>query len=426
MEGAMEVAVEGNSTAVLTQALLVGLAPWAPTQTPPPVALVPERLSAPRWGDDVAAGAAVASAPGLALVGAPRAKGPGPCTGAAVLFERRGDAWVQAARLAGDGGPLDQFGAALSLSPDGGRAAVGAFFADGAAWNSGVVHVFEGRGGTWSRSARLVPSNGAMLDAFGAAVCLDRGPAGVGAERLLVGAPYADRTGFQSGAVYLFRRARAGWVQEAELLPGDAQAFDHFGHALALAGGRLVVGSPDHDVWGHDSGAVYVFERIGGAWTEVQRLVPVGAAAGDHFGAALAMVGDQVLAGAPQARPAGATSGALHVFARLGGTWVHTQELVSSRPAQGGDFGAAVAASGGLALVGAPREGASGAAHLFRRRAGRWTPVATLAPPGRGRDGRFGQAVALTGGSLPLLVGAPRAEARCPWGCAAGLAWLWE
>ena len=45
---------------------------------------------------------------------------------------------------------------------------------------------------------------------------------------------------------------------------------DHFGKAVAIQGDTLAVGSPGEDGTGsdYDVGAVYMFGRIGGTWTE--------------------------------------------------------------------------------------------------------------------------------------------------------------
>ena len=73
---------------------------------------------------------------------------------------------------------------------------------------------------------------------------------------LLVSADKDDENGVNSGAVYIFERTIDNlhhWQQTAKLTASDAQAGDHFGGAIALAGNTLYIGAPSNG-----QGKVYI------------------------------------------------------------------------------------------------------------------------------------------------------------------------
>ena len=104
-----------------------------------------------------------------------------------------------------------------------------------------------------------------------------------------------------------------------------------FGHAISLSGETLVVSAPEEDSEAvgingdqtqsqssYDSGAVYVFTRDTGAWSQQAYIKASNAGRRDMFGSAVALVGDTLAVGAfgesgnatgingPQIGPAGA------------------------------------------------------------------------------------------------------------------------
>ena len=83
-----------------------------------------------------------------------------------------------------------------------------------------------------------------------------------------------------------------GVVSIEEITAPDAEQSDFFGLTLDLDDDTLAVGARGED---DGSGAVYVFERSGTEWTEVQKIE--GPAPGTSFGRAIALDGDLALVG---------------------------------------------------------------------------------------------------------------------------------
>ncbi len=115
-----------------------------------------------------------------------------------------------------------------------------------------------------------------------------------------------------------------------------------------------------------DAGAVYVFTRTGGVWTQQAYLKASNAEANDQFGVAVALAGDTLAVGAlgeaSEARGinhAGNNnnapgSGAAYVFTRTAGVW--SQQAYVKASNAGGLFGYGVALAGDTLAVGAPFE----------------------------------------------------------------------
>ena len=108
-----------------------------------------------------------------------------------------------------------------------------------------------------------------------------------------------------SGAVYVFTRTGGVWTQQAYLKASNTDALDQFGVSVAISGDTIAVGAQFEDSNGsqsdnsaQDSGAVYVFTRTGGVWTQQAYLKGHNTEAGDQFGVAVALAGDTLAVGA--------------------------------------------------------------------------------------------------------------------------------
>src|SRR5439155_9053664 len=127
-------------------------------------------------------------------------------------------------------------------------------------------------------------------------------------------------------------------------------AGDLFGAAVALAGPRVVIGAPSAAGGASEAGAAYVFDRASGnLLATIQNPTPD---RGDQFGSAVAIAGENVLVGAQLDDTGALDTGAAYLFD--GGTGALLQTFPN--PAQGAfdHFGFAVAAGPSSLLVGAP------------------------------------------------------------------------
>ncbi|MEZ4223245.1 MAG: hypothetical protein R3B13_20035 [Polyangiaceae bacterium] len=205
------------------------------------------------WASDASPyawfGAAVDMQADYALVGAWKHGNTG---GKAYLF-RRPDFAEVAQLVATDSEPDDRFGRSLSLGND--RALIGAPGHSEQGQASGTAYVFERQSsGAWLQVAKLVPEDAHKGDLFGSAVSLM-------GDRALVAAVSDEDHGEGTGSAYLFERTPAGeWKQIQKLVASDGAFADNFGAAVGLSPVVALVGAPGVDDRGEGSGAAYLYE----------------------------------------------------------------------------------------------------------------------------------------------------------------------
>ncbi len=341
-------------------------------------------------------GASVSVSGDLIVVGAPGEETEGLNSGAAYVFTRSGSAWTQGALLKGPNTEAgDKFGEAVAASGNtvivgapaesSSATGVGGSQNNNGALLSGAVYVFSGSGTNWPQQAYLKASNTGAGDQFGGAVAMS-------GETLVVGAAVerSNATGVNgdqnnnsalaSGAAYVFIRTGAAWSQQAYLKASNTNTFDDFGHSVAIAGDRIVVGAPGEasasvgvngnqsDNSSTNSGAAYVFLRTGSVWSQEAYLKASNTGNGDQFGKAVAISADRIAAGADwedssaigingnQSDNGAGQSGAVYLFARTGAAWTPESYVKASNTRVNGFFGIAAAVSGSTVIVGSKWE----------------------------------------------------------------------
>jgi hypothetical protein len=306
--------------------------------------------------------------------------------------------------------------------------------------------------GVFAQQEYIKASNPDTGDRFGTSVSLSGLTLAVGAPRERSDATGVD--GDQSndqvqsaGAAYVFSSDGFTWVQEAYVKASNTGMTDEFGTAVAVDGDTLVVGAPledsasagiDGDPFNDaadSAGAVFVFVRSGGTWSQQAYLKasnPDGGffVGGDEFGRAVALAGDTLVVGAAREDGGDAVingddsdnsapnAGAAYIFVRNGSTWSQQAYLKSSEARAFDHFGRSVAISGDSVIVGATGhdnlvEGLgtvpdSGAAYVFVRDGSTWQEQAALRPAVLGSEDDFGWSVGLSGDLA--IVGAPQED----------------
>ncbi|MBX7192641.1 MAG: hypothetical protein K1X94_11315 [Sandaracinaceae bacterium] len=192
----------------------------------------------------------------------------------------------------------------------------------------------------------------------------------------------------------------------------------HFGRALSTSrdGAIVVVGAPDDGAAAVQGGAAHVFERTGASLVETAILrtsSPVDLARlGMHV--SVSADGTRIAVGAPGAGPL--QSGAVLVFAHVGGSWIEEATLVPSEARDSDDVGpVALDGTGTRLLVGAPDASSGactgcGAAYVFVRSGSSWSEEATLRAPSPAPFEKMGWAVALSDDGTTAFVGIPRED----------------
>jgi uncharacterized repeat protein (TIGR01451 family) len=153
-------------------------------------------------------------------------------------------------------------------------------------------------------------------------------------------------------------------IRKVTAFDGDVQ--DRLGSALAIAGDILVAGAPNASVDGVDGkGAVYLYQRnLGGAeaWELVKKLSTTEDARA--YGFSVAASGDVIVVGAPEGFAGGSLNrGVVYVYARNQGgadQWGQVARLVAADGGEADRFGFRVAIDGDTIAASAPFDDSPG------------------------------------------------------------------
>ena len=396
--------------------------------------------------------------------------------GAAYVFVRNGDHWVQQAYLkASNADAWDEFGFSVALSNDGNTLAVGATLEDSAARGidgdqrdnsaeaAGAVYVFTRSRGRWSQQAYIKASNADPSDQFGFGLALggDGNTLAVGALSEAGGAQGIngnddDNSAEEAGAVYVYERTGRNWAQTAYVKGRNTEGGDRFGFCLALNrtsdvlavcgydedGGSRGVNGDETDNSVNGSGAAYVFRRERTGWVQEAYFKASNTRRGDAFGSAIALSGDGMTLAVCAVDEDGLSpgingkqtgfdqiqehsTGAVFVFTKNGGQWAQQAYVKSSNIRENDQFGLRMALGddGNMLVAGAPLQSGggrgvdsdqsdmsapqSGAVYVFTRSGGQWSQRHYIKAPNAEQYDEFGGALALSADGATLAVGAP-------------------
>ena len=270
-----------------------------------------------------------------AVVGALLDDDNGEDSGSAYLFDTSTGQQI-AKLLPSDGASGDNFGASVAIS--GTIAVVGARWDNDNGINSGSAYLFDTT--TGQQLFKLLPSDGAMEDYFGVSVAISGTTA-------VIGALLDDDNGIGSGSAYLFDTTTG--QQLFKLLPSDGAEVDFFAWSVAISGTTAVVGAYGDDDNGDRSGSAYLFDTSTGQ--QITKILPSDGAAGNRFGRSVAISGTTAVVGAFQSNDNGTDSGSAYLFDTTTGQQIG--KLLPSDGAMADWFGHSVAISSTTAVVGA-------------------------------------------------------------------------
>jgi FG-GAP repeat protein len=418
--------------------------------------------------------------------------------GAVYVYTRQGQTWTQQAYVkASNPGLNDHFGSSVALSRDGNTMAVAAHWESSAATGingnqnddslpqAGAVYIFTRTGTNWAQQAYIKASNTGNAkqgdgDQFGfslaisgdgntvavGAITEDSGSRGINGNQ-------NDDTAASAGAVYVFSRTGTTWTQQAYVKSANVDAGDLFGFSVALSLDGNTLGAaafnesgsgrginPPDDNKSQGSGALYIFTRQNGTWSQQAYIKASRGETSDGFGFATSMSedGNTVAVGsgdeacltpgidppgcaddAPPGRGANIWVGAAYVFVRNGTTWSEQSFIKAPNARPYNSFGVRLALSGdgnSLAVSSYLEDNAghgvrppqieqfliqevfnawrehkneaeeSGAAYLFTRTAGKWTAGAYIKGENTDAGDEFGSAVAISGDGHTMVFGA--------------------
>jgi hypothetical protein len=313
-------------------------------------------------------------------------------------------------------------GVSIAISGDGNTAIVGG---SGDSSNLGAAWVWTRSNSVWSQQGgKLVASDAVgnyVYQGHSVALSSDGNTA-------LVGGP-GDSSGM--GAAWIWVRSNGVWSQQGGKLVGSGTVGDlniKQGWSVALSGdgNTAMIGG-----WGDDdnSGAVWVWTRSGGVWSQQGGKLNGSGAVGKSeqgFSVALSADGNTAIVGGHFDQE---EFGAAWVWTRTGNVWSQQgSKLVGSDDSliiahQG--WSVALSGDGNTAMVGGWSD-SGGTAWVWKRSGEAWSQQGgKLIGSGNAGVASQGWSVALSSNGNTALIGGPTDSTDC---CAAskGAAWVWS
>ena len=351
---------------------------------------IAEKITLPEKENDHLFGRSVAIHDSTMVVSA---EGADEYKGAVYIFEKENNEWKLSQKLApSERVEGERFGHAVDISQD--HILVGAM-------HSNAAYIFERTESEWKQSARLsVPFSSDYV------VARPNSCVSILDDIAVVGTPYNSDSNWRAGAAFVFEKKGDVWKQTVRLDASDVDRTRVYGHSVSVGRNAIVIGS-----WGRDGGA-YLYEKEGGQWNEVRKVVVDSTHTGDH-NFSVAMSGSNIVTGGPFS--GAGESGSAFFLERHPLSWhnVRVQKVdITDYPVliAAHQFGKSVALSENIAVVGAPDEDTSGkksgAAYIYKTNGGQLVKQTKLIPEGFWQiDGhRFGSAVSIHNKSI--LIGA--------------------
>ena len=185
------------------------------------------------------------------VVGASGHSGAAFYSGAAYVFKLSKGKWAEEQRLE-PGDPADRLEFGFRVAVDGHTAVIAAPNAVGGGATYGAAYVFERKENKWLQQKRLVARDSTAFGGYASSVAVE-------GDTIIVGHEGDHEAAFYAGAAYIYRRnGVAGWSEQLKLLASDAAGGDGYGRGVALSGDTLAVGAFTKDGAATHSGAAYV------------------------------------------------------------------------------------------------------------------------------------------------------------------------
>jgi hypothetical protein len=259
-------------------------------------------------------------------------------------------------------------GSSVSISSDGNTAIVGG---SGDNSNAGAVWIFTRSGSVWTQQGPKLIGTGAVGNAKqGASV-------GISADgnTVIVGG-YSDNS--STGAVWIFTRSGGVWSQQGSKLVGTGfvgPAFQGCSVSISADGNTAVTGGYLDN---SNQGAVWIFTRSGGVWTQqgpkLSGTGAIGVTVDQGNSVAISADGNTVIEGGYEDNN---YRGAVWIFTQSGGVWTQQGSKLVGTGATGSlsqqGISVAISSDGNTAIEGGNDDGNAGAVWVFTQSGGIWT-----------------------------------------------------
>jgi len=285
----------------------------------------------------------------------------------------------------------------LSVALDGETIMIGARLNDERIVSGGAVYVFENNGDDWLQTDKLVGIRDSVIQShkFGESISIKDGFAIIGEHGL-------NDAGIRTGSAHIFEKIDNTWVHVTKLLANDGNKIDRFGHSsVSIDGNVAVVGAyKDSDI-GKGYGSVYVFENNGIEWVETKLVTENGI----HFGTTVLIDDDTIIVGARGENVFGDNSGAVYVFEKTSDSIVQTHKITPHDGERFALFGTSISLNGDILVIGSPgneNRGIPSSAYVFEKTDNTWVQIKKLTVDDGILGDQFGLSVSITDSNIVI------------------------
>lgn len=262
--------------------------------------------------------------------------------------------WIQLGKDI-DGDQYGDFsGWSISLSADGNRIAIGAYYNDRSAGDAGQTSVYELIDNEWIKLGESINGD-AMGDRSGLSVSLSKN-----GNILAIGAPYndgsVDNEKVSCGQTKIFKYENEQWNKLGDDIYGDS-AGDRSGTSVFLNndGTKLAIGSVGSDVNGDASGCVNVYEFKDNKWILYGNTIK-GSSIKDEAGRSVAFNenGTRVAVGSTKHDAGGEDAGQVRIYEFRNGAWFKLgRDIYGKNPNSSAGRGISLNGTGDRIAIGA-------------------------------------------------------------------------
>ncbi|MCK4663979.1 MAG: immunoglobulin domain-containing protein [Bacteroidales bacterium] len=282
--------------------------------------------------------------------------------------------------------------------------------------SAGSAYIFFNNEGVWEETQKITASDREAANYFGRNVSMCENYIIIGAYENTTDAS-GENSISKAGASYIFYNNAGTWEEMQKIVASDRAFEDRFGASVAISNNYAVVGAyyENEDENGNntlnDAGSAYIFYNNAGTWQEVQKIVASDRAYQDYFSISVAIYGDYIMIGAwyeDEDESGGNTmenSGSAYVFYNNEGVWQETQKLTASDRNIQDVFGLSISISGNYAIINSYNDDedangenfldCAGSAYIFYNNAGIWEETQKIVASDRAEGDLFGRTIAI-------------------------------
>ena len=324
-------------------------------------------------------------------------------TGQVRMFDWNGSAWIQRGSDINGEAAGDKAGWSISLSTDGNTIAIGARYNDGGGSNAGHVRIYDWSGGAWTQRGTDIDGESSG-DEMGQSVALSSDT-----NTLVVGSPWNDGAGANSGSVRVYDWNGTAWNQRGTDIDGESSN-NYNGQSVSISanGSIIAMGAVKNN---GNAGHVRIYSWDGSAWVQLGADID-GETAGDEIGQSIALTadGNSIVMGAQFNDGGGSNSGHARVFDWNGSAWVQRgTDIDGERSGDYSGISVSITDDGNSIAIGARGndDGGSGAgqARVYNWDGSAWVQRGSDIDGESSGDGSA-QSLKVSGDGITLAVGA--------------------